>query len=125
MNVITQDRPQPTPLPGIAHATWAGAAQGLTQLSMWRQTLAAGAQTPPHSHTCDEVVLCYAGHGEVLTDGRTQPFGPDTVIVLPRGGVHQINNVGETPLEILGVFGATPVATLLPDGAAIELPWRT
>jgi len=28
-------------------------------------------------------------------------------------------------MEILGVFGATPVATFLPDGEVLELTWHT
>jgi len=28
-------------------------------------------------------------------------------------------------MEIVGLFGATPVLTLLPDGSALELPWRS
>ena len=30
MSVIEQTAPQPTPIPGIAHATWAGRDDGLT-----------------------------------------------------------------------------------------------
>jgi hypothetical protein len=29
------------------------------------------------------------------------------------------------PLEILGVFGATPVNVFLPNSERLELPWRT
>ena len=42
MYVIDQPRPQPTTIPGVAHATWAGSDEGLAQLSLWRQTLAPG-----------------------------------------------------------------------------------
>ena len=48
MHVIEQTRPVPAPIPGIAHATWAGQADGLSQISLWRQTVAPGAATPPH-----------------------------------------------------------------------------
>ncbi len=125
MHVIEQDRPAPAAIPGLAHATWAGRDDGLTQLSVWRQTLAPGAATPPHRHDCDEVVLCQAGWGELHVDGIAQRFGAQTTLVLPRGSVHQIFNVGTQPMEIIGIFGATPVATSLPDGTALELPWRT
>lgn len=123
--VIEQARPAATPLPGIAHSTWAGAAQGLSQLSVWRQTLAPGSLTPPHSHDCDEVVLCLSGWGEVHQDGQVQRFGADATVVLPRGRVHQLFNTGPMPLELIGLFGASPVATALPDGQALELPWPT
>ena len=89
MNIIDQQSPEPTGLPGIEHITWAGEADGLAQLSVWRQTMAPGAATPPHSHDCDEVVLCLAGWGEVHSEGRVQRFGADTTLVLPRGRSHQ------------------------------------
>jgi quercetin dioxygenase-like cupin family protein len=125
MNLVIQQAPAPTDLSGIRHSTWAGAADGLEQLSVWRQTLAPGAATPPHSHDCDEVVLCLAGEGEARSDGRVQRFGADSTVVLPRRRVHQLSNAGTMPLEIVGIFAATPVATRLPDGAPIDLPWRT
>ena len=126
MNVIEQARPAPSPIPGVAHATWAAQGDGLTQLSIWRQTLAPGAATPPHRHRCDEVVLCLAGQGEVHDgQGAVQRFGADCSIALPAGGLHQIFNAGAQPLEIIGVFAATPVATELPDGSPLELPWRS
>lgn len=125
MYVLPQDRPTPAPIPGVAHATWAGQAQGLSQLSLWRQTLAPGAATPPHHHDCDEVVLCESGEGELHVDGAVFRFGAARTLVLPKGRPHQIVNSGAVPLEILGIFGSTPVATYGPDGAALELPWRS
>jgi quercetin dioxygenase-like cupin family protein len=125
MHVIEQRRPEPTPLPGVEHATWAGRAQGLSQLSLWRQSLAPGAATPAHRHDCDEVVLCLSGWGELHVDGTTHRFGADSTVVLPKGQVHQLFNVGPMTLELLGIFAATPVGTQLPDGEAIELPWPT
>ena len=125
MHVIEQSRPEQTPIPGVQHATWAGSAQGLNQLSVWRQSLAAGGATPPHAHDCDEVALCLSGTGEVHIAGKAERFGADCTVVLPKGVVHQIFNVGPLPLELVGIFGSSPVGTNLPDGAAIELPWST
>ena len=125
MTVLAQPQPVPTALPGISHATWAGRDDGLSQLSAWRQSLAPGAVTPPHGHNCDELVFCLSGHGEAHVDGQVFAFGPDSSVVLPRGGTHQVLNTGNEPLELLAVFAATPVDTRLPDGQAIALPWRT
>jgi quercetin dioxygenase-like cupin family protein len=125
MNVIHQQGPEPTGLPGIQHTTWAGAADGLEQLSLWRQTMAPGAATPPHSHDCDEVVLCLGGWGEVHSEGQVRRFGADSTLVLPRGQLHQLFNVGPMPLETIGILAATPVITRFPDGESIDLPWRT
>jgi mannose-6-phosphate isomerase-like protein (cupin superfamily) len=125
MNILEQTRPLPSAIPGGAHATWAGAADGLSQLSVWRQTLAPGAATPPHRHFCDEVVMCLQGQGEVHSEGSVRRFSSDCTVVLPAGHDHQLFNTGEQPMELIGVFAATPVVTLLPDGQPLELPWRT
>lgn len=126
MPVIEQAHPHTTPIPGISHSTWAGAADGLQQLSVWRQTLAPGAATPPHRHPCDEVVMCLGGWGELHEDGvAPQRFGPDQTVLLPKGRFHQIVACGALPLELIGVFAATPVPVELPDGSSLELPWRS
>ena len=69
MHVHDQARPEPTPIPGVAHATWAGSAEGLSELSLF--------------------------------------------------------NTGPLPLELIGIFAATPVPVQLPDGQALALPWRS
>ena len=126
MNVIVrQEQPVPAGIPGVSHATWAGQADGLRQLSVWRQSLEPGAATPPHRHDCDEVVLCLAGEGEVQIDGVSHLFSAGCTVVLPKDSMHQIFNVGRQPLESIGVFGATPVGTRLPDGSDLPLPWRS
>lgn len=125
MYVIQQDRPTPTAIPGIRHATWAGRDNGLEQLSLWRQSLGPGGATPPHTHPCDELVLCSAGCGELHINGEVHRFGPEQTLVIPRNAAHQIFNVGEQPLEILGVFAATPVDVYLPDGERLDVPWRS
>jgi quercetin dioxygenase-like cupin family protein len=123
--IIEQTRPEPSAIPGVAHSTWASARDGLSQISIWRQSLAPGAATPPHSHDCDEVVLCLGGCGEVHSDGEVRRFGTDATVVLPMNQVHQLFSTGHMPLEIIGIFGATPVATALPDGQAMALPWTS
>ena len=125
MYVIDQPYPEPTPIPGLSHATWAGSGEGLEQLSVWRQTLAPGTATPPHSHDCDEVVMCHSGQGEVHVGNEANCFGPGKTVILRKNQLHQIFNTGSMPLEILGVFGATPVNVFLPNSERLELPWRT
>lgn len=117
--------PEATPIPGVAHATWAGQDQGLSQLSLWRQSLAAGSATPPHRHDCDELVVCQAGRGTLLIDGERLAFGAGQVLTLPRERLHQIVNDGDTPMELLAAFAATPVATWLPGDEPLALPWRS
>ena len=125
MHVIEQARPMAMPLPGIEHATWAGQDDGLSQLSIWRQTMAPGAGTPPHHHDCDEVVLCLAGQGELHVNGEAHRFGAGCTLVLPRERTHQFFNTGEIPMGTIGNLGASPVVTRLPDGTELELRWRS
>ena len=112
-------------LPGIAHVTLAGSDQGLRGISIWEQALAPGAATPPHSHACEEVVLCRSGRGELHVGERVEVFEAGCSVVLPAGVVHTLVNSGDAPLAITGVFAQAPVTTCAPDGTAIPLPWRS
>lgn len=123
--VLDQPRPVATPIPGVMHATWAGSRDGLSTLSLWRQSLAPGGATPPHSHPCEEIVLCLAGRGDVHIDGVPHAFCAEQTVLLPANVPHQIFNVGPQPLETAAVFAATPVSVALPDGSALDLPWSS
>lgn len=125
MSVIRNSELPSASLPGLEHRTLAGSANGLENLSIWQQTIAPGGATPPHRHDCEEVVLISAGNGELHLDGNVHRFGPDTTLVVQRNLVHQIINVGDEPLEVLGMLAASPVEVFFPDGQPIALPWAT
>jgi mannose-6-phosphate isomerase-like protein (cupin superfamily) len=125
MNVIENAAREKSHLPGIEHLTLAGAEQGLSRLSLWRQSMAPGSATPPHQHDCEEVVLVLEGSGELRLGDRNIRFGPDTTLVLPPNLPHQIVNIGAVPLKTIAAFSATPVGTFLADGAPIALPWKS
>ena len=112
-------------MPGLQHQTLAGAAEGLKHLSVWRQTMAPGAVTPPHRHDCEEVIVVATGSGEVHMQGKVLPFGPDSTLVIPPNVDHQIFNTGSEPMTMVASFSVSPVEVKFPDGTAIELPWRT
>jgi len=113
----------PHALPGIEHRTLASLREGLRRLEVWRQTLAPGATTPPHSHDCDEVVVVLAGSGEAVLADRVVAFAADSTLVLPAGELHTIRNTGRVDVELLASFPSSPPGTLAPDGRAIALPW--
>jgi len=125
MYVHSQTSPSATPIPGLLHSTWAGKDEGLSQLSVWRQTIAPGGATPPHRHDCDEVVMCSAGEGELHIDGVVHQFSAGSTVTLSRNVMHQIFSVGSEAMEIVGVLAASPVEVFLPDGNKLDLPWRT
>ena len=124
-NILQNAQRALTGLPGIEHLTLAGGEQGLSRLSVWRQSMAPGSATPPHQHDCEEVVLVTEGSGELHIDGKVLAFGPDTTLVLPPNRPHQIFNTGSVPLKTIAAFSATPVGTFLPDGAPLPLPWSS
>lgn len=125
MIVLHNKGPSPSGLPGIDHVTLAGSEQGLRKLSVWQQSLAAGAATPPHRHDCEEVVLCRSGTGELHVDGQVMRFGADDTVIIPANVEHQIVNAGVAPIELVAVFSSSPVDARFPDGAPIPLPWRS
>ena len=112
-------------LPGIEHTTLACSDNGLRHLSVWRQTIDGGQATPPHRHTCEEVVMVQSGTGELHIAGEVHRFGPDTTLVIPPDLDHQIINTGTQPMQLLAAFSATPVPTVFPDGQPIPLPWKS
>lgn len=125
MQAVSNPPVAATPIPGIRHATLAGSAQGIRDLSVWSQVLEPGASTPPHRHRCNEVVMCMAGRGEVHLPGKRISFGADSTVCLPRNELHQIVNTGTEPLHLIAVFGQSPVDVFLPDGSTLELPWSS
>ena len=125
MYVIHNEAPGQTVFPGIEHVTLAGSANGLHDMSIWQQSVAPGAATPPHRHACEEVVLCTSGEGELHVAGKIERFGANTTVVIPADVDHQIFSVGKSPLQFVAVLGMTPVDVRFPDGVPIELPWPT
>src|ERR671936_1447248 len=58
-----------------------------------------------HSHTYDEVVYVLEGEGMLHLDGaESTPIGPGSCIHLPPLREHSLENVGDTPMRVLGVF---------------------
>jgi len=112
-------------LPGLQHTTLAGSENGLKHLSVWRQTIEAGAATPPHRHDCEEVVLIESGRGELHIAGAAHAFGPDTTLIIPADVDHQIINAGAEPISLVGLFSTAPVNVVFPDGRPIPLPWKS
>ena len=112
-------------LPGLDHVTLAGASMGLHKLSVWRQTIAPGGATPPHFHACEEVVLVSAGTGAIHMASGSHRFAAGTTLVIRPLEEHQIVNTGNTPIELVGIFSATPVGVFKPGGEALDVPWSS
>ncbi len=122
--VFEQHSPVASGLPGLMHSTWAGREHGLSGLSVWRQSIAPGAATPPHRHACDEAVVCLAGEATLNVGDARHRFAAGQTVAIPADVDHQIVNTGAQPLEILACLAAAPVTVQLSDGSALPLPWQ-
>jgi quercetin dioxygenase-like cupin family protein len=97
------------------------AGNGLTRFSVWKQSIAPGAASPPHRHACEEVIVVQAGHGRRLRGGTKHSFGPDTALIVLPGVPHPLFNVGDDAPEIIAVLGMTPVEVVFPGGEPLSL----
>ena len=58
-----------------------------------------------HSHVYDEVIYVFEGEGILHLDGDgSTPIGFGSCIHLPPFREHSLENVGDTPMRVLGVF---------------------
>jgi mannose-6-phosphate isomerase-like protein (cupin superfamily) len=61
-------------------------------------------RAPLHSHHYDEVVYVVEGEGVLHLAGADTPIGPGSCIHLPPLQEHCLENIGATPMRVLGVF---------------------
>ena len=61
-------------------------------------------RAPDHSHTYDEVVYVVAGEGFLHMAGETRPIRAGSCIYLPPLHMHCLENAGDGPMRVLGVF---------------------
>jgi mannose-6-phosphate isomerase-like protein (cupin superfamily) len=61
-------------------------------------------RAPDHFHHYEEVLCILEGKGRMWAGRRHAPIGPGSCIFLPRRQVHCVENTGEGPLRLLGVF---------------------
>ena len=57
-----------------------------------------------HSHTYDEVIYVVEGEGLLHIDGRDTPISAGSCIHLPPLVEHCLENTGDAPMRVLGVF---------------------
>jgi mannose-6-phosphate isomerase-like protein (cupin superfamily) len=111
-------------LAGRIHQTLASLDSGTYTLEVWRESLAAGAETLWYRYDCEAVFVICRGHGECRTRGHVRSFEPHSTMVLESDAVHQLANTGDESLEFLVVLGMTPVAARDAEGNPVRLPWN-
>lgn len=123
MTIVNHAEIERHALPGIEHVTVASHRDGVQGLEVWVQTLEPGAVTPPHAHSCEEIVVVLAGTGVLHMNGEESQFGPNTTLIVPAKVVHQISNEDAEPMHLVAAFSRTPPDVLTPDGEPLPVPW--
>lgn len=84
----------------------------------YRRVLFTGAQTQlvvmsippggdigPEGHQrVEQILFCAGGTGQVMIDGKSSPFRPGDVVVVPPGTHHNFRNDGVVPLKIYTIY---------------------
>jgi mannose-6-phosphate isomerase-like protein (cupin superfamily) len=52
----------------------------------------------------EQFLFCAGGVGQVLIDGKSSPFRPGDVVVVPPGTRHNFLNTGAAPLQIYTIY---------------------
>lgn len=111
-------------LPGLDHRTLAGPDNGMKNLEVWGQTIAAGSGTPVHRHACEEAIVILEGSGTLTVNGEQTAFGPNSTLIIPADAVHQIVNSGNTNMVLIAALSMAPVKVRHEDNQAMPLPWQ-
>ena len=121
MSVFRKDQNRIHSMQGNHIAGVATPSGGARQVEVWQGSMDAGAATPPHCHTTEEVVVWLSGSGRAVVGGRELQYQAGDTLILPAGEVHQI--FAETRSEFVSAMPAGGTVAL-PDGVVMDLPWR-
>lgn len=121
MAVFSFARNQTHSMQGNHIAGVATPASGARQIEMWRGRMEAGAATPPHRHSGEEVVLILSGSGRATVEGQEVRYTTGDTLILPANAVHQIFAESDSEFVSAMPLGDT---VALPDGTVMNLPWR-
>nr|BAC56117.1 putative auxin binding protein 1 alpha [Chamaemelum nobile] len=112
-------------IPGLSHMTVAGSLMhGMKEVEIWLETLAPGARTPIHRHSCEEVFVVIKGGGTLYlasnthleTPGKPEefPIFSNSTFHIPIDDVHQVWNTNEKEdLQVLVIISRPPVKVFI------------
>jgi mannose-6-phosphate isomerase-like protein (cupin superfamily) len=56
------------------------------------------------THDADQTTFFVAGDGQAVVDGHKTKVGPNHLVVIPKGALHNIVNKGTEPLKLFSVY---------------------
>ena len=78
---------------------------GCSNLCLGVSFFPPGEHAPGHIHEKEEeVVYCMEGSGELVIDGKPEKLTPGTVVFMPPGSLHSVNNTGDKTIKLVYVF---------------------
>ena len=76
---------------------------GCTAVTQFVGTIPPG-RSPDHFHHYEEVLCILEGRGTMWAGRTHAAIGPGSCVFLPRRQVHCVENTGDSPLRLVGVF---------------------
>lgn len=86
-----------------------------TQLCIFEQWCAAGAEAPSHLHTVEEVLTVLEGEAEFWIGGERGTVWAGQSVLVPAGTRHGFRNIGVSTLHLEATLAA-PIFEAWPDG---------
>jgi mannose-6-phosphate isomerase-like protein (cupin superfamily) len=67
-------------------------------------SLEPGEDIGEETHRADQTTFFVAGKGQAVIDGQKTGVGPNHLIVIPQGALHNITNTGTEPLKLYSIY---------------------
>ena len=71
-----------------------------------------------HTDSAEEVLVVLEGTAEAVVGDERRTAGAGTLVVVPAMAPHEVTNVGDGPLRVLGVFSSATVVSTFERPAA-------
>ena len=71
-----------------------------------------------HTHSAEEILFVLEGEAEVVVGGERGRLSKEEMAVVPAAAPHDLYNVGEVTLRVVGFFSSAAVVTIFDDPLA-------
>jgi mannose-6-phosphate isomerase-like protein (cupin superfamily) len=67
-------------------------------------TIQPGEEIGEETHEGDQILFFVEGLGEAIVDGEVEPVGPNDMVFVPAGTLHNFVNTGSEPLRLVTTY---------------------